>query len=89
MTDKQLRIGQFLKLFRDSVAQNPTLELNYNMVYTKLTGLGIPGSDTTYSVATTSANGLMSSTDKSKLDGIAAGANKTTVDSSIELPLIL
>ena len=48
-----------------------------------ITGLGIPGSDTTYSVATTSANGLMSSTDKSKLDGIAAGANKTTVDSSI------
>lgn len=31
--------------------------------------------DTTYSVATTSANGLMSSTDKSKLDGIATGAN--------------
>ena len=48
-----------------------------------ITGLGIPGSDTTYSVATTNANGLMSSTDKSKLDGIAAGANKTTVDSSI------
>ena len=39
--------------------------------------------DTTYSVATTSANGLMSSTDKSKLDGIATGANKTTVDSAL------
>lgn len=36
------------------------------------------GSDnnTTYSVATSSANGLMSSADKSKLDGIAAQANK-------------
>ncbi len=34
-------------------------------------------------VATTTANGLMSSTDKSKLDGIVAGANKTTVDSSL------
>lgn len=45
MTDKQLRIDQFLKLFRDIVAQNPTLELNYNMVYTKLTGLGIPEHD--------------------------------------------
>lgn len=32
--------------------------------------------NTTYSVATTSANGLMSSTDKTKLDGIATGANK-------------
>ena len=35
--------------------------------------------NTTYSVATTSANGLMSSTDKSKLDGIASGANKYTL----------
>lgn len=40
-----------------------------------ITALGIPAQDTTYSVATTSANGLMSSTDKSKLDGIASGAN--------------
>lgn len=30
--------------------------------------------DTTYSAATTSANGLMSSSDKTKLDGIATGA---------------
>jgi hypothetical protein len=35
-----------------------------------ITGLGIPGQDTTYSAATTSADGLMSSSDKSKLDGI-------------------
>lgn len=35
-------------------------------------------SNTTYSVATTSANGLMSSSDKSKLDGIAEGANNYT-----------
>lgn len=31
--------------------------------------------DTTYSVATQSANGLLSSTDKKKLDGVAANAN--------------
>jgi phage gp45-like len=36
-----------------------------------------------YSAATTSANGLMSSTDKAKLDGIEAGATAVTVDSSI------
>ena len=35
------------------------------------------------SVASSSGNGLMSSTDKVKLDGIAAGANKITVDSSL------
>lgn len=40
-----------------------------------ITALGIPGQDTTYGLATTTANGLMSQGDKSKLDGIAAGAN--------------
>ena len=36
--------------------------------------------DTTYSEATTSENGLMSAADKAKLDGIEEGANKTLVD---------
>lgn len=39
--------------------------------------------DTTYSEATTSAAGLMSASDKSKLNGIATGATKTTVDSAL------
>lgn len=39
--------------------------------------------DTTYSDATTSAHGLMSASDKSKLNGIAAGANKTTILNSL------
>lgn len=39
--------------------------------------------DTTYSAATQSAAGLMSAADKTKLDGIATGANKTTVDSAL------
>lgn len=37
-----------------------------------ITALGIPESNTTYSAATTSAAGLMSASDKSKLDGIVA-----------------
>ena len=41
--------------------------------------LGIPSQDTKYSVATITADGLMSSGDKSKLEGVEAGANKTTV----------
>ncbi len=41
--------------------------------------LGVPSTDT----ASTSANGLMSSTDKDKLNGIAEGANKTMVDDSL------
>jgi len=47
-----------------------------------IVALGIPGedtdTDTTYSNATTSTAGLMSASDKSKLDGIASGANKYT-----------
>lgn len=39
--------------------------------------------DTTYSDATTSTHGLMSTSDKSKLDGIAVGATKVVVDSAL------
>lgn len=38
---------------------------------------------TTTAVASTSTNGLMSKDDKAKLDGIASGANKTTIDSAL------
>lgn len=48
-----------------------------------ITALGIPAQDTTYSAATTSTNGLMTSDMVTKLNGIATGANKTTVDTSI------
>lgn len=40
-----------------------------------ITALGIPAQDTTYSDATQSVHGLMSTADKIKLDGIATGAN--------------
>ena len=39
--------------------------------------------NTTYEEATTSTAGLMSSADKTKLNGIEAGANKTTVDTAL------
>lgn len=45
-----------------------------------ITALGIPSTNTTYDNATTSTAGLMSTADKTKLNGIATGANKTTVD---------
>lgn len=48
-----------------------------------ITGLGIPAQDTTYNAATQSAAGLMSAADKTKLDGIATGANKITVDTAL------
>ena len=43
----------------------------------------LSATDTTYSNATTSAAGLMSSTDKAKLDGIAQGATAVTVDAEL------
>ena len=48
-----------------------TLTAGENILITDLT---ISATDTTYSVATTSADGLMSAADKAKLDGIAATA---------------
>lgn len=43
----------------------------------------IAAKNTTYSAATTSAAGLMSASDKTKLNGIATGATKITVDSAL------
>lgn len=40
-----------------------------------ITGLGIPSQDTTYEAATQTAAGLMSATDKSKLDKLPATGN--------------
>lgn len=48
-----------------------------------ISGTTISAKDTTYSAATTSAAGLMSAADKTKLNGIATGANKTVVDDSL------
>lgn len=48
-----------------------------------ITALGIPAQDTTYLEATTSASGLMSASDKSKLNGIEAQANKTIISTSV------
>lgn len=47
--------------------------------------VNVPWTDTntTYNVATTSANGLMSSSDKSKLDGIRAGADAVSFSRSL------
>lgn len=50
---------------------------------TSALGYTPPTTNTTYGNATTSSSGLMSSSDKSKLNGIANGANKTVVDSTI------
>ena len=50
---------------------------------TSALGYTPPTTNTTYGNATTSSSGLMSSNDKSKLDSIATGANKTVVDNAL------
>ena len=50
----------------------------------------IAATDTKYNAATTSAAGLMSATDKSKLNGIEAGANKIKIaESEYTLPWVV
>ena len=46
-----------------------------------ITGLGIPAQDTTYADASTSTHGLMSAADKTKLDGVATGAQANKIES--------
>lgn len=53
-----------------------------NPVQNKIIKTALDGKAGT-TVATQSANGLLSSGDKTKLDGIATGANKTVVDSAM------
>lgn len=54
-----------------------------NDEYLRGDGTWATPTNTTYSAATTSANGLMTSAMVTKLNGIATGANKTTVDSAM------
>lgn len=44
-----------------------------------ITALGIPSTNTTYNAATQSANGLMSASDKKKLDGFGAASSYATM----------
>ena len=55
-----------------------TISLTKSNIISAL-GYTPPTTDTTYSAATTSAAGLMSASDKSKLDGIASGATKNVI----------
>lgn len=47
-----------------------------------ISGTTISATDTKYNVATTSTNGLISAADKTKLDGIATGASRITMQTT-------
>ena len=71
-------------LTEDSAAAAQTSGRIYPVVTDKsgYLAVNVPWSNTTYNNATTSAAGLMSAGDKTKLDGIATGANKYSLASS-------
>lgn len=50
-----------------------------------ITALGIPAQDTTYSAVTQSADGLMSASDKAKLDGIETATDEEVAEMLTEL----
>lgn len=64
-----------LQLMLKNGAESPTTLSTVTITKGDITALGIPGSDTKYAVVTQSDNGLMSSADKKKLDGVEANAN--------------
>lgn len=72
-----------------SAGSNITLnDTEFSLTKANVTGaLGYtpPEQDTTYSAATTSVDGLMSSTDKSKLDGISSSYDSATETLTINL----
>ena len=67
-----------LQLMLKDGSQSPVTLSTVTITKGDITALGIPSSDTKYSVATQTANGLMAAADKKKLDGVEAGANKYT-----------
>lgn len=59
-----------VKIGYTSTGKNYAVQLSNEQMY-----VNVPWQNTTYSNATTTTAGLMSATDKTKLDGIATGAN--------------
>lgn len=76
-TDTLTLAGSNVTITPDATNDKVTIGITKDNVTSAL-GYTPPTTNTTYSAATTSAAGLMSASDKSKLDGIAHGANAYT-----------
>lgn len=81
-TDTLELAGSNVTITPDATNDKVTIGITKANVTSAL-GYTPPTTNTTYNAATASAAGLMSAADKSKLDGIASGANKITVDSAL------
>ena len=77
--------GTNLYTFNGSAAKTINVVAGSNVTLTPTSGqLSISAKDTTYSVATTSANGLMSSAMVTKLNGIATNANNYSLPTATD-----
>lgn len=68
-----------------TITQNGTEKGSFTLNQSEDFTIDLADTDTTYDEATTSASGLMSASDKTKLDGIETGANKIIVDATLNL----
>ena len=59
MNDRQRKIDDFLKFFRDICKQNPDYELNSNNVYSELINLGLPDDEKKKLIEDSLINGLL------------------------------
>nr|DAT54459.1 MAG TPA: Head fiber protein [Caudoviricetes sp.] len=66
-------------LYKVTVDANGHVSATTAVAKSDITALGIPSTNTTYSAATQSANGLMSAADKKKLDGFGAASSYATM----------
>jgi hypothetical protein len=67
-------------LYKITVNANGYVTAGEAVKKSDITSLGIPAQDTTYSAATASSNGLLTSSDYTKIQGISSGAQVNVVE---------
>lgn len=75
--------GKFATPMKLSLAGGATGEVTFDGTQNVTLNVGVSAAGHTHSNVTTSANGMMLSTDKSKLDGIASGATRTIIHNTL------
>lgn len=74
---KLIASSSFVKIITDAYGHVTAAS---SVTSADIAALGVKITDTTYSAATTSTAGLMSATDKSKIDGVASGAQVNVIE---------
>lgn len=75
--------GKFATPMKLSLAGGATGEVTFDGTQNVTLNVGVSATGHTHSNVTTSANGMMLSVDKSKLDGIASGATRTIIHNTL------